>query len=764
MKMVPVCRKFVSVLSAAVMSCSALSFRPPLSSAAEQAVPSEAAVPFDRVDGLRAGSYSPDRVNILLKQTYSRDYDGLLEKVFSDPMFRGYEVLSDPETANPDEFRLFVTADLNGRGDDAIRQALDYLETFDEIYYAGPNQYFEVEPAGAINAPRIVYDQAGGASVMPVNDPGADAMAKGISNYNGATHLTSAAAFDLIDLYEAWSITPGSPNFVLGNYETLYYKHEDLIGQMWNNPDTSLAERHGYNFRSGSGSVYSEVNDHGTFTAGIMCAAGENGVGSAGVAYGSKLMATMGSETGDAKEFQKVINFMNANEIKVYNISASWSDKLQEPVLSLIRQYKGLVVVCAHNQRRNLDEQPLYPASYSTVADNVIAVGAVDDQDNNLWNYGPQTVQIAAPCSVVGTGIYEERGKIKSNYGVAPYTSAAAPVVSGVIALIWSANPTLSAQQVKQILLDSADHVSKLDGLIQGGRRVNAYKALLAAGCSNGQYFFRSKVNGGYLNLDTSNDMLFTHNFHAGKKQQFYYGKGTLTSIYNNTYLASGAACSEGFKSVISLKKSDIAVAKNMNGNGYRIIQSVRTAKNGGECVELYALEVKESGSANSDVFWTPYNPDSEKQIWFAEDAAPVKLEEGVYTIRNAKSGQLANMEQSTGKLMQYDFTGFDNQKWQLTLIGDGQYFVKTKSALYPGQLTSSGSTPRIEKTACTFFSMYRNIDETTGEPDGTYRIHQVGTSRCLKVQNNSMSNCAPIVMDSFRNSGGDQWILTKIG
>jgi hypothetical protein len=59
---------------------------------------------------------------------------------------------------------------------------------------------------------------------------------------------------------------------------------------------------------------------------------------------------------------------------------------------------------------------------------------------------------------------------------------------------------------------------------------------------------------------------------------------------------------------------------------------------------------------------------------------------------------------------------------------------------------------------------MYRNIDETTGEPDGTYRIHQVGTSRCLKVQNNSMSNCAPIVMDSFRNSGGDQWILTKIG
>ena len=666
-------------------------------------------------------------------------------------MFRSYEVLSDPETANPEEFRLFVTADLEGRGDDAILQALDYLKSFDEIYYAGPNQYFQVEPAAPINN-KTFYD------------PGADAAGGGISNYNGATHLSSAAAFDLIDLYEAWSITPGSSNFVLGNYETLYYKHEDLIGQMWNNPDESVAERHGYNFKSSSGSVYSEVNDHGTFTAGIMCAAGENSKGSAGVAYGSKLMATMGSDTGDAKDFQKVINFMNANEIKVYNISASWSDKLQEPVLSLIRQYKGLVVVCAHNQRRNLDEQPLYPASYSKLANNVIAVGAVDNQDNNLWNYGPETVQIAAPCSVVGTGIYESGGKIKSNYGVAPYTSAAAPVISGVIALIWSANPTLSAQQVKQILLDSADHVSKLDGLIQGGRRVNAYKALQAAGCRSGQYFFRSKVNGGYLNLDTSNDMLFTHNFHAGQKQQFYYGKGTLTSLYNNTYLAFGAASGNGYRSGISLKKSDIAVAKNMDGNGYRIIKSVRTAKNGGEGVELYALEVTETSSANSDVFWRPYDPDSEKQLWFAEDAIPVKLEEGVYMIKNAKSGQLVNMEQSNGKLMQYDPTGFDNQKWTLEFMGAGQYLVKTKSRLYPGQLTSTGSVPRIEPNACTFYSFYRNIDETTGEPDGTFRIHQCGTSRCLKVQNNSIANCAPVVMDSFRNSGGDQWILTKVG
>ena len=60
------CRKIAAVLSAAVISCSALSLRTPIGMAAEEAVPAEAAVPFDGVDGLRPGSYSPDKVNILL--------------------------------------------------------------------------------------------------------------------------------------------------------------------------------------------------------------------------------------------------------------------------------------------------------------------------------------------------------------------------------------------------------------------------------------------------------------------------------------------------------------------------------------------------------------------------------------------------------------------------------------------------------------------------------------------------------------------------
>ena len=764
MKRKLVCRKIAAVLlSAAVITCSALSVQNPFRSSAVG--PDEEAVPFDCVDDLAEGTYSPNRINLLLKQAYSWDYDCLLEEIFSDPMFKEYEVLSDPATANPDAFRLFVTAELNSEGADAIRAALDYLGAFEEIYYAGPDQYFEIQTGGAVNAPRTVYDANGNSRPEPVNDPGACASAEGLTNYNGATNLSSAGAFDLIDLYEAWGITPGSPNFVLGNYETLYYNHEDLLGQMWNNPDPSATERHGYNFTNNSGSVYSEDNDHGTFTAGIMCAAGNNRKGSAGVAYGAKLMASMGSNVGSAVEFQKAINFMNEHEIKVYNISASWSKTVQEPVLSLIRQYKGLVVVCAHNQGVNLDEQPLYPASYSVMTDNVIAVGAVDNYDNNLWNYGPETVQIAAPCEVVGTGIYDEDGFIESNYGVACYTSAAAPVVSGVIALIWSANPTLSAQEVKQILLDSADHVSKLDGIIQGGRRVNAYKALLAASCKNGQYFFRSKSNGKYLNLDMKSAMLYTSDFNADATQQFYFGQGTLTSRAINAYISTGYAYKGGMRTSVMGVKTDIAVAKDLSGSGYRIIRPVRVPQDGGgEAVELYALEAKNAYSSCEDVIWKPYDPDSENQIWYAEDAAPVSLPDGIYTIQNVRSGQMLNMEQSSGSLMQYNANGLANQKWKLESKGIGQYILKTESELFKGQLANSGATPLISPNSSIKFYLYQNVDDMTGEPDGSYRIQRVGSKWCLKVQDDSLASCAPMTMDVFRNIGSDQWIFTKVG
>lgn len=57
-------------------------------------------------------------------------------------------------------------------------------------------------------------------------------------------------------------------------------------------------------------------------------------------------------------------------------------------------------------------------------------------------------------------------------------TSFAAPLVSGVAALVWSQRPDLTHREVRQILLESVDPVSELEGRLATGGRVNASRAL----------------------------------------------------------------------------------------------------------------------------------------------------------------------------------------------------------------------------------------------------------------------------------------------
>ena len=228
------CKRMIPVLLSAMMAaCQMLSLQAPLRCAAlGRAARSERAVPFGSVDRYEAGSYSADQVNVLLKQSYSRHAERLLEQIFADPQFSGYEVLSDAETANPDEFRLFVSAKLRRSGNAAIRRALSYLQQFDEIYYAGPNRLFRIE-----------------ARLYPIS---------GAASSEDGGVLSSNEAFDLIGLYDAWNITSGSKSVVIGNNEGVYYDHEDLADQMWVNPFPETDELHGINLSRANRSVYDD--------------------------------------------------------------------------------------------------------------------------------------------------------------------------------------------------------------------------------------------------------------------------------------------------------------------------------------------------------------------------------------------------------------------------------------------------------------------------------------------------------------------------
>ena len=106
----------------------------------------------------------------------------------------------------------------------------------------------------------------------------------------------------------------------------------------------------------------------------------------------------------------------------------------------------------------DIDKYPVYPASLPF--DNVLTVanllfdGSLDDSSN----YGPYSVDIAAPGVMILSTIPE------NSYGFMSGTSMAAPMVTGAAAMVYSARPDIDLMTLKNILIYSAHRLSPLKG------------------------------------------------------------------------------------------------------------------------------------------------------------------------------------------------------------------------------------------------------------------------------------------------------------
>ncbi|WP_431478072.1 S8 family serine peptidase [Massilia eburnea] len=219
-----------------------------------------------------------------------------------------------------------------------------------------------------------------------------------------------------------------------------------------------------------------DVCGHGTKAAGSAAAALNNGVGVAGVAGQARIMpvriaynnsgscyayfSTMASGvTWAADHGARVVNISYAN---VPTSSAVQS------AANYLKGKGGLLFVSAGNYNRDEGFTP---------TDTMIAVSATDSADNrsSFSSYGA-FVSLSAP----GTGIYTT--VMGGGYGAVNGTSFASPVAAGVAALVMSANPSLSADQVKSILFTTAVDLGTAGRDIYFGYgRVNAAAAIAKA-------------------------------------------------------------------------------------------------------------------------------------------------------------------------------------------------------------------------------------------------------------------------------------------
>ncbi len=316
------------------------------------------------------------------------------------------------------------------------------------------------------------------------NDPGVSGMWN-YSNPGG----TSAKADADIDVPEAWNIAHGTGQTIVAVLDSgVDYTHSDLAANMWRNPGEIAGngkddDRNGFvddvygaDFASNDGDPKDELG-HGTHVAGTIGAVGNNGVGIAGVAWSTRIMALkfMDSQgNGYTSDAVRALDYAIAHGAKVVN--ASWGggnyNAAMESAIARARAAGVIFVASAGNNGANNDNSPYYPASYITKSDNVVTVAATDRSDNlaSFSNFGAKTVTLAAP------GVSINSTRPGNRYVEMSGTSMAAPQVAGALAVLWDQHPTWTYQQILAQLRSSVDVLPSLTGKTQTGGRLNLAK------------------------------------------------------------------------------------------------------------------------------------------------------------------------------------------------------------------------------------------------------------------------------------------------
>ena len=256
-------------------------------------------------------------------------------------------------------------------------------------------------------------------------------LGTGIDGFGGAV------AGDDIDAAGAWQRTVGIPGVVVADIDSGYrFNSPDLGPVAWENPgeiagngldddgDGYIDDVHGWDFVGENAEAPTEDADptdsdlisggHGVHTAGIIGAAGNNGVGITGVAQNVRIMPlrvcanfpSLNELRCPTSSLIAAINYAGHQGARVANMSlTSTSNSVAE--LDAIAENPGtLYVAAAGNEAQNNDAHPHYPCNFrpgttaiAGAVENVVCVAATDQADGlaSFSDWGAGSVDLGAP-------------------------------------------------------------------------------------------------------------------------------------------------------------------------------------------------------------------------------------------------------------------------------------------------------------------------------------------------------------------------------
>lgn len=285
---------------------------------------------------------------------------------------------------------------------------------------------------------------------------------------------------------KAWGLENSASNIIVAVLDSgIRYTHEDLAPNMWTNPvDGTL----GFNGFTGKDDI-DDDNEHGTLVAGILGAAGNNGVGTVGVCWKVQMMACKCLDhagNGNDSVVVACLDYARTNGARVINCSFSsgirqFSQSVSNAIVAC--QDAGIIVVASAGNGfpgLPIDLVPVFPACYTM--DNILTVAYTTRTDtlSAQSNFGATSVDLAAPGDQISsTYTNADNGYFLStpSAGISG-TSFAAPMVAGACALVMAKYPSYNYHQIIARVLNSVDPLPSLAGKCATGGRLNLYRAL----------------------------------------------------------------------------------------------------------------------------------------------------------------------------------------------------------------------------------------------------------------------------------------------
>ena len=311
-----------------------------------------------------------------------------------------------------------------------------------------------------------------------------------------------------VDMELAWDLETGDPNMVIAVSDSgLRLTHEDIKDRVWKNsmeiPEDGIDndnngyidDLQGWDWANNDNHPFDD-HGHGTNCTGIIGVTSNNAKGYAGVNWNSKMMVLKSLAENGTATFAAMASSLyyaadNGAKIVSMSLGGSSTSTAISNAINYMKTKNVMLVACMMNFN---DDVPYYPAAYSLIYDNVVAVGSTDADDKRTspFSWSPSSgSNYGSHLNVVAPGQYIFNIDHFSDTGYDYYwggTSQATPLVAGIASLVFAANPSLTPSQVRDILQTTAEDQKGRPNedtpgfdIYHGWGRVNAYAAIQKA-------------------------------------------------------------------------------------------------------------------------------------------------------------------------------------------------------------------------------------------------------------------------------------------